>query len=84
MKEISDTLHRYKGMRLSVSVLEQDVAYFDARLALLEGEPDSYYQYAQIEIYGALKGALGDMLQKLHGGEAVEEGVMVSEIVCAD
>ena len=84
MKESSNTLHRHKGMRLSVSVLELDVEYFDARLALLEGEPGSYYQDAPVEIYGALESVLAGMLKKLHGGKTAEEGILVSEILFAD
>ena len=83
MKE-SDNTRDYKGMRLSISVLELDVAYFDARLALLEGEPGSIYQDAQIEIYSTLKAVLGGMLQKLHSGNTAEEGMTVSEILVAD
>ncbi len=84
MKESSSTLDRYKGMRLTIGVLEADVAYFDARLALLEGEPGSHYQYAQIEIYGELESVLAGMLEKLHGGKTAEKGILVSEILFAD
>ncbi len=84
MIESRNTLDRKKEMRLSISVLEADVAYFDARLALLEGKPGTYYQNAQIEVYGALKGVLAGMLQKLRGGRTSEEGMTVSEILLAD
>ena len=84
MKKRDNTLDRSKGMRLSISVLEQDLAYFDARLSLLDDEPGSHYQVAQMEIYSTLKGTLGCMLLKLIGGKTAEEGIAVSEIAFAD
>ena len=84
MNESGNTRDRNKEMRLSISVLEADVAYFDARLAMLEDEPDSHYQLAQIEIYGALQSVLSGMLQKLQGHKTGEEGMTVSEILLAD
>ena len=84
MKKRDSTLDSYKGMRLSISVLEQDLAYFDARLALLNDEPGSHYQDAQMEIYSTLRSALGGMLLKLIGGKPAEEGIAVSEIAFAD
>ena len=84
MKENTDVLDSKKEMRLSISDLEADVAYFEARLALLEGEPYSPYQNAQIEVYAALRSVLSGMLQKLRGGRSAQEGMAVSEILHTD
>jgi hypothetical protein len=73
--------------RLNISTLEADVAYFDARLALLEGQPDSYHREAQIKAYQELEQVLSGMLLRLQGcqsrvnpvGGPEIEGVEVSE-----
>ncbi|MEJ1359929.1 MAG: fumarate hydratase [Candidatus Sedimenticola sp. (ex Thyasira tokunagai)] len=52
---------------VSISSLEADVAYFDARLTLLNGEIGSSYQRAQIQAYRGLKEVLSEMLEKLRG-----------------
>lgn len=52
--------------RLSISELEADVAYFDARLALLEeGTVESYHQEAQIKAYRELGRVLAGLLERL-------------------
>jgi len=84
MKERTDAPDRKKEMRLSISDLEADVAYFEARLALLEGEPYSPYQNAQIEVYAALRSVLAGMLQQLRGGRSGQEGVTVDGILLVD
>jgi len=84
MKERTDALDGKKEMRLSISDLEADVAYFEARLALLEGEPFSPYQNAQIEVYAALRSVLAGMLQKLHGGRSDQGGVTANEFLLID
>ena len=54
--------------RLSISELEADVAYFDARLALLEeGTVESYHQEAQIKAYRELERVLSGLLERLRG-----------------
>jgi hypothetical protein len=58
---------------LSLHELEADVAYFDARLALLAGRSGSRYQEAQVMVYGELEKVLSGMLNRLRGGVAVEE-----------
>ncbi|PLY16617.1 MAG: hypothetical protein C0631_03200 [Sedimenticola sp.] len=50
---------------LSISSLEADIAYFDARLALLRETPSSYYQEAQIRAYKELENVLGEHLRRL-------------------
>lgn len=45
--------------------LEADLAYFDARLALLTSLPDSLYQRAQQRTYSALEESLQDALAGL-------------------
>ncbi len=50
-----------------VSGLEADIAYFDARLAMLEKEPVTSYQKAQIQTYRALESALiGTLIRLRH------------------
>jgi hypothetical protein len=45
--------------------LEADLAYFEARLSLLLGGPDSLYQRAQLRTYHALEEALHIELDSL-------------------
>ena len=72
-------------IKLSISALEADVAYFDARLALLSGKPSSYYQEAQVRAYQELGRALSDTLQNLNAGSRVEsEGVIEVEELTDD
>jgi len=52
----------------SVSELEADVAYFDARLSLL-GKPATRYQKAQEAVYRMLEGILIQSLIKKRGEE---------------
>jgi len=54
-----------KWARLTVSSLEADVAYFDARLALLDEKKSSYYQLAQLRAYTELERVLSDILIRL-------------------
>ncbi len=54
-----------KWARPSVSGLEADIAYFDARLSLLEEEPTTAYQKAQMQTYQALESALIQSLVRL-------------------
>ena len=51
--------------RQDIPALEADLAYFEARLSLLNGLPDSLYQRAQLRTYGALEQALNDVLDSL-------------------
>jgi hypothetical protein len=51
--------------KLSVSGLEADIAYFDARLALLEENPSTSYQQAQKLTYTLLETTLGYNLVRL-------------------
>ncbi|WP_428603398.1 hypothetical protein [Sedimenticola sp.] len=54
-----------KWVRLTVSSLEADVAYFDARLALLNNKKSSYYQLAQLRAYTELGRVLSEILARL-------------------
>ena len=54
-----------KQFRIRISALEADVAYFDARLALLTEPPSSCYQDAQIRAYRELISILSEMLGRL-------------------
>lgn len=51
--------------QLNISQLEADIAYFEARLALLEAEPRSYYQTAQTHAYRELEMVLKAILDRL-------------------
>ncbi|MFC1603076.1 hypothetical protein ACFL3U_05875 [Pseudomonadota bacterium] len=52
----------------SLSELEADVAYFDARLSLL-GKPTTYYQKTQEVVYRMLEGMLIQRLIEKRGNE---------------
>jgi cell division septum initiation protein DivIVA len=52
-------------LKLRVSALEADLAYFAARLELI-GEPVTSHQRAQIKAYRALEKALESILKRLH------------------
>ncbi len=51
--------------KVSVSGLEADIAYFDARLSMLEGNVSTTHQEAQARAYQALESTLIGMLLKL-------------------
>lgn len=57
--------------QLSISQLEADIAYFEARLALLEAEPKSYYQAAQTNAYRELERELKAILDRLQRNKAM-------------
>ncbi|GEM_PF-1938038 len=57
----------------SVSELEADVAYFDARLSLL-GRPTTCYQKAQEVVYRMLEGILIQNLIKKRGAALSKAG----------
>ena len=51
---------------LSISSLEADVAYFEARVVLV-GEPETLYQVAQLKTYRELEKAMIETLARLRG-----------------
>lgn len=51
---------------LSISSLEADIAYFEARVELV-GKPETYHQEAQIKTYQALDMAMRETLARLRG-----------------
>jgi hypothetical protein len=51
---------------LSISSLEADIAYFEARVELV-GKPETYHQEAQIKTYQALDTAMRETLARLRG-----------------
>jgi len=51
--------------KVSASGLEADIAYFDARLSMLEGNVSTTHQEAQTKAYQALESTLIGMLLKL-------------------
>ncbi|MES9874676.1 MAG: fumarate hydratase [Candidatus Sedimenticola sp. 6PFRAG7] len=52
---------------LSISALEADIAYFDARLALLNEKPKTYYEDAQLRACQELINTLSGHVEKLRG-----------------
>lgn len=52
-------------IRVDVAELEADVAYFDARLCLVSGRPETSYKKAQIRTYQALEKSLSATLAAL-------------------
>ncbi len=61
----SEKKQKKKWARLTLSSLEADVAYFDARLALLNEHKNTYYQLAQYRAYTELERVLSDILTRL-------------------
>jgi len=53
------------GARVDVCTLEADMAFFEARLSLAAGAPDTRYQRAQIKAYQTLGRLLGETLNEL-------------------
>ncbi|MCW8906404.1 MAG: hypothetical protein OQL28_04080 [Sedimenticola sp.] len=77
-----DSKSREKWARFSISSLEADVAYFDARLALLNKKNATYHQLAQVKAYTELERVLSRMLARLKGGDSQtgsETGIEVTE-----
>ncbi len=65
---VASTMPAGDGMEpgsVSVSALEANVAYFDARLSLLSDEPVTRYQQAQIKTYRTLETLLSERLRGL-------------------
>jgi hypothetical protein len=58
----------------SVSGLEADIAYFDARLALLKENPATSYQQAQRLTYTMLETTLGYNLVRLRNSPGKNSG----------
>lgn len=56
------------GSRVDVCSLEADMAFFEARLSLAAGAPDTVYQRAQIKTYRTLGTLIGQTLQTLRSG----------------
>ncbi len=65
--------------QLSISQLEADIAYFEARLALLEAEPRSYYQLAQTHAYRELERVLNAILDRLLHKKAIISSSSIKE-----
>ena len=65
---------------MSVSTLEADIVYFEARLALLSRAPNSYYQLAQFKAYSALEELLSERLGQLRRNAAWAGDIEVSEL----
>jgi len=61
----NNTKRNKEWAKVSISSLEADVAYFDARLALLGEDIESQYQYAQLKAYKELERILAEILARL-------------------
>ena len=55
--------------RLDASMIEADIAFFDARLSLAARRPGTVYQQAQIKTYRTLGQLLGKTLETLRDGK---------------
>lgn len=53
------------AVRIDVSSLEADLAFFEARLSLAGDAPDTAYQRAQIKTYRTLGRLIGQTLNRL-------------------
>jgi hypothetical protein len=63
--------------RLEIASLEADIAFFNARLALLDGKAHSHYRAAELKAHRELRRVLTEMVTLLKGrpanGETAEE-----------
>ncbi len=73
-KKRNDKSARMQKHKLRKSELEADVAYFEARLSMLDDETETNYQQAQKKIYKLLGDALSESLSELEEKKAAEDG----------
>jgi len=73
-KNRNDRDKRMRKHKLRKSELEADVAYFEARLSMLDEEAETNYQQAQKKIYKLLGDALSESLSELEEKKVVEDG----------
>ncbi len=66
MSKAAPTEPTHFWRNLSISSLEADIAYFEARVELV-GKPETYHQEAQIKTYQALDIAMRETLARLRG-----------------
>lgn len=66
MKKDGESESKKPAKPASLSKLEADVAYFDARLSML-GTPSTQYQKAQLKAYQVLEGMLVQSLVRVRG-----------------
>ncbi|NNJ91313.1 MAG: hypothetical protein HKP55_06545 [Gammaproteobacteria bacterium] len=52
-------------LQTQISKTEANIAFFEARFALIEHQPDSIYKQAQLKAYQAMHKQLSDQLEKL-------------------
>ncbi len=65
MSEPEDKTEDKQWPKVSVSGLEADIAYFDARLSMLENNVTTTHQEAQTKAFKALESTLIGMLLKV-------------------
>jgi len=56
-----------RGLRLTESGLEADIAFLEAQVALVGRRPATTYQTAQVRACSSLARALTEILAKVHG-----------------
>ena len=54
------------NLQTQISKTEANIAFFEARFALIEHQPDSIYKQAQLKAYPAMHKQLSDQLEELH------------------
>ena len=69
MTETQETPKAFGRRRVRIAQAESDLAYFQARLALI-GQPLRLKQYAQQRAFEILNEAVGQKLSKLSGDRA--------------
>ena len=52
-------------LQTQISKTEANIAFFEARFALIQHQPDSIYKQAQLKAYEAMHKQLTDHLQEL-------------------
>lgn len=57
--------NKAKDLQTEIGRIEANLAFFEARFALIEHEPDTAYKRAQIKAYTALQKQLETQLEEL-------------------
>jgi predicted nucleic acid-binding Zn-ribbon protein len=53
------------NLQTQISKTEANIAFFEARFALIQHQPDSIYKQAQLKAYQAMHKQLSDQLERL-------------------
>jgi len=65
MNEVTEKPTTSKARKPCIGSIEADIAFFNARLALVRHHPDTAYKKAQINMYHAMKKVLKVQLEEL-------------------